>query len=135
MRNYELAVVLNPELSDDALTTLQGKVADWIAAAGGAVVRLDYWGRRRLAYPIGKKREGAYVFWYVQMPPDAPAVVERKLRIEEDVMRFLFVRHEEMPAAPVVAVAAEEPAGRAGAAEPVLDALKPGVDEPDAATA
>ena len=135
MRNYELAVVLNPELSDDALTTLQGKVADWIAAAGGAVVRLDYWGRRRLAYPIGKKREGAYVFWYVQMPPDAPAVVERKLRIEEDVMRFLFVRHEEMPAAPVVPAPAEEPAIRTGVAQPAAPVLEAGVDEPDAAAA
>ena len=135
MRNYELAVVLNPELSDDALTTLQGKVAEWIAAAGGEVARLDYWGRRRLAYPIGKKREGAYVFWFVRMPPDAPAVVERKLRIEEDVMRFLFVRHEEMPAAPVVPAPAEEPAARAGVAQPAAPVLEAGVDEPDAAAA
>lgn len=135
MRNYELAVVLNPELSDDALSTLQGKVADWLAAAGGEVARVDYWGRRRLAYPIGKKREGAYVFWFVRLPPEAPAVVERKLRIDEDVMRFLFVRHEEMPAAPVVLEPADEPAARAGVAQPAAPVLEAGVDEPDAATA
>lgn len=135
MRNYELAVVLNPELSDDALSTLQGKVADWLAAAGGEVARVDYWGRRRLAYPIGKKREGAYVFWFVRLPPEAPAVVERKLRIDEDVMRFLFVRHEEMPAAPVVPEPADEPAARAGVAPPDAPVLEAGVDEPDAATA
>ena len=62
MRTYELAVVLNPELSDDALTSLQGKVADWIAAAGGEVARVEYWGRRRLAYPIGKSAKGLMYF-------------------------------------------------------------------------
>ncbi len=89
MRNYEIAYIADPDLDEASLAALEEKVKGWIEAAGGAVVKVDRWGKRRLAYPIRKRRDGVYTFIYANMPPQAGIPVEGNLRLTEQIMRFL----------------------------------------------
>ena len=97
MRDYEIASILSLNLDESGLAALTERIASWIAAAGGEVASVDNWGRRKLAYPIKKQREGHYVFWSASLPPAAPAEIERQMRLNEDVLRFMVVRAELPP--------------------------------------
>lgn len=90
MRDYELAYIADPELDDEALDALEEKVKGWIESAGGNVVNVDRWGKRRLAYPIAKKSEGYYVFVKTKLPPQGGEALERDLVLNEQVLRFLI---------------------------------------------
>jgi small subunit ribosomal protein S6 len=95
MRNYEVAVIVNPDLDDQAIQALEEKLKGWISAADGQAVDVERWGRRRLAYPIDGNRDGYYFFVNSQMPPQATASLERELGLNEDVMRFMITLREE----------------------------------------
>ncbi len=69
MRNYELAYIADPDLDEQALLSLEEKVKGWIQAAGGEVVKIDRWGKRRLAYSIKKRVEGFYTIVTALLPP------------------------------------------------------------------
>ena len=92
MRNYEVAFIAHPELDEASLNTLVEKAKGWVSATGGQVTQVDLWGRRRLAYPIHKQREGQYILMQTQMEAAATHEVERNLRLTEQVMRFQIVR-------------------------------------------
>ena len=62
MRDYELIYIVHPELDETAVKELTTKIQGWITDAGGSISKLDFWGKRRLAYPIRKQIEGQYVF-------------------------------------------------------------------------
>jgi small subunit ribosomal protein S6 len=90
MRDYELVFIAHPELDENALTALIEKVKSWIVDGGGSVVKIDVWGRRRMAYAIRKQREGQYVFFQINMAPSSTREFERNLRFAEPVMRYLL---------------------------------------------
>jgi len=94
MRNYELAFIVDPELEEQALTDLEEKVKGWIEAAGGKLTEINRWGKRRLAYPINKKTDGYYFFITIEMPPPAGALIERDLRLTEQILRFMITLKE-----------------------------------------
>lgn len=94
MRNYELAYIADPDLDENALTALDEKIKGWIEAAGGSVVKVDRWGKRRLAYTIKKRHDGHYVFVQAALPPQAGTIVERNLRLTEQIMRFMITLQE-----------------------------------------
>ncbi len=94
MRNYEVAYISDSDLEEQAQTELEERVHGWIEAAEGKVVRVDRWGRRRLAYPINKKPDGFYVFIHAQLPPGAVGAVERDLKLNESVLRFMVTAQE-----------------------------------------
>ena len=91
MNNYELTVIIHPDLDDEAIEQALGKIKEWITASGGKIEKIDNWGKRRLAYEIQKQNEGVYFLHYVSMPATAIAELERNLRILEPVMRYLIV--------------------------------------------
>lgn len=95
MRDYEVALIAQPDLDESSLNNLIEKAKGWITAAGGQVTKVDIWGRRRMAYAIRKQREGLYVFIFAQMTPAATREVERSLRFTEQILRFLIVRADE----------------------------------------
>lgn len=95
MRDYELVYIINPQLVDDGLTGVMEKVSQFIATRGGQVDRVDTWGRRRLAYPIGSFREGTYVLTQFKMEPTQAAELETSLRTAEDIIRHLVIRLDE----------------------------------------
>jgi len=90
MRDYELILIIQPDLEDTSVNELVEKVKGWIVEAGGSIVKVDFWGKRRLAYLIKKQREGQYVHVKIQMPPVFSTQLERNLRFQEPVMRFLI---------------------------------------------
>lgn len=90
MRNYELVCVVQPELDETAFNGVVEKIKGWIGEAGGRVDKVDVWGKRRMAYPIRKQRDGNYVLLNVALPPKAAAGLERNLRFLEPVMRHML---------------------------------------------
>jgi small subunit ribosomal protein S6 len=90
MREYELVFVVHPDLDDSAFHDLVDRVKSWIAAGGGQVSQVDLWGKRKLAYPIRKQSEGQYVLMRTQMPPAYCSQLERNLRLQEPVLRYLM---------------------------------------------
>jgi small subunit ribosomal protein S6 len=95
MRLYELGLILRVDKAEDELAELVETIKGWIANQEGTIVKEDVRGRRRLAYPIAKQRDGYYIFYEIELPPSAPAEIERNLNISEDVLRYLFIRSDE----------------------------------------
>lgn len=95
MNKYELALVINGKLADEARDEALEKVKGYIERFGGSIVNVDDWGKRRLAYEIQKMREGFYYFITFESEPESPAQIEARIRIMETVIRFLIVRVEE----------------------------------------
>lgn len=95
MRAYEVVVVVRADLSDQDRSVQIETFKGWIAAKGGSITQIDHWGRRRLAYPISKQRDGYYLLMKAEMPASALGEIERNLRISENVLRFLITREDE----------------------------------------
>jgi small subunit ribosomal protein S6 len=94
MRRYELMLVVRPDTPDEQVQALLDRATRLIAAAGGQIVKVSPWGRRRLAYPIGQYREGSYFLVLFDAPASAVLELERSLNITEEVMRHLVTRVE-----------------------------------------
>ncbi|GIK08576.1 MAG: 30S ribosomal protein S6 [Anaerolineaceae bacterium] len=90
MRNYELVCIIQPELDETAFNGVVDKVKGWVGEAGGNVDKVDVWGKRRLATPIRKQRDGQYVLLNIAIPPTATVELERNLRFLEPVMRHML---------------------------------------------
>ncbi len=94
MNKYELAVVLSPKLEDDERTDEMEKIKDIIVRFGGTVNDVDEWGKRKLAYDIQHMKEGYYYFIHFESEPTCPAEVESRVRIRENVIRYLCVKQD-----------------------------------------
>ncbi len=94
MNKYELAVVVNAKLEDEERDATLEKVKGYIARFGGTVVDVDDWGKKRLAYEIKHMNEGFYYFIHFESDGTCPAEVERRIRIMENVLRYLCVRQD-----------------------------------------
>ncbi len=96
-RTYELALVLDPTLSDEEQVGLVDEVKKMVSSKGVEVVKEESWGKRKLAYPVKKANEGRYVFLYVVGEGGVPPVaeVEKRLNQNERVLRYLWVRTDE----------------------------------------
>ncbi len=94
MRRYELMLVLRPDVADDKSQALIDRTTRGISASGGQIVKVAPWGRRRLAYPIDRHREGSYHIILFEAPSDAIVELEHTLLITEEVLRHLVTRVE-----------------------------------------
>ncbi len=90
-RDYDLGIVINPDVGDDQARATVERITQVIASNGGRLVRVNAVGRRRLAYPIEHHRDGLYFFFDLALPPTTVAEVERTLRVNEDIIRHLLV--------------------------------------------
>jgi small subunit ribosomal protein S6 len=95
MREYELTFIVRFDLEEPDLTDVTDRVKELISDNSGEVVKVDLWGKRRLAYPINNMREGQYVFMLTKLPARAIVDLDRALNFMEPVMRHLFVRADE----------------------------------------
>lgn len=92
MRRYELMLVLRPDAPDERSSAVIDRTTRYVVAEGGQIVKVAPWGRRRLAYPIERYREGSYHIIVFEAPAEAIVELERSLQITEDVLRYLVVR-------------------------------------------
>jgi small subunit ribosomal protein S6 len=95
MRNYELAFIIEPNKDEEGVTGVVDRVSELVKAVDGNVASVDVWGRRQLAYPIKKHREGTYVLVDAVMPPAGLVELERNLKLTEPIIRYLLVLNEE----------------------------------------
>ena len=94
MRDYEVALIVRPDLDEAAFKDVVEKVKSWITEAGGQVGKVDAWGKRKMAYAIRKQTEGQYVFMKTNMEPVFCTQLERNLRLQEPVMRFMITAED-----------------------------------------
>ena len=95
MNKYELALVVNAKIDDDARAAVVEKAKDYITRAGGKLGEVEDWGKQKLAYEIQKMNVGYYYFIPFDAEPTVPAVIEADVRIMDNVLRFLIVRKDE----------------------------------------
>ena len=92
MSKYELALVVNAKIEDEAREAVVEKAKGYVARYGGTVTEVEEWGKKRLAYEVQKMREGFYYFIQFEADATCPAEVERQIRIIEHVMKYLVVK-------------------------------------------
>ena len=91
MNKYEMAVVINGKLEEDAKNAVLDKVKALIERFEGTIKNVDEWGKKRFAYEIQKSKEGYYNFIKFEAEPTAPAEIEHRMRIMDGVVRYLIV--------------------------------------------
>lgn len=94
MNKYEIALVLNAQIEDDARAATIERVKEYVERFGGKIIDVDEWGKQRLAYEIQKMREGYYYFIHFESEPTVPGELEQTLRIMDNVIRYLVVSWE-----------------------------------------
>jgi small subunit ribosomal protein S6 len=94
-KQYELVYIAAPESTEEQLTELQTQVTGIVSRLGGVVDRTENWGRRRLAYQIGRHKEGIYVLDVISGGGDIIKELDRRLKVSDRVIRHLIVRVDE----------------------------------------
>ena len=94
MNKYELAVVVSAKIEDEERAAVVDKCKALIERFGGTITNVDDWGKKRLAYEIQKMKEGFYYFIQFEAESSAPAVIESRIRIMDNVLRYLVVKNE-----------------------------------------
>ena len=92
MNKYENLYVINAELSEEEIKSIVEKFAKVITDNGGEIEKIDEWGKRRLAYPINYQTEGYYVLVLFAAPGEVPAELQRNLKNDERIMRYVVER-------------------------------------------
>jgi small subunit ribosomal protein S6 len=111
-RDYELGFILNPEVSEEQSNAILERIQQVVTNNDGQVVRINQWGRRRLAYPIQHQRDGFYVFFDMILTPETVSELDRNLKVTEEVLRHIIIRRDPK----VVQQEREEREARAAAA-------------------
>lgn len=113
MKNYEMVLIFDPTLADEAVEAEIKKTEEIIQKLQGKVLGVDKWGRRKLAYEIKRKREGHFAIFNFQGDSKAVSELDRALKIYEPVLRHMIVRQElplpKVKEEPKVAVKEETP--------------------------
>jgi small subunit ribosomal protein S6 len=92
MRQYEMMVILDPEIEERTVAPSLDKYLSVVTTAGGSIDKIDIWGRRRLSFDIKKKSEGIYAVVDFTATPDTAKELDRQLRLNEVVLRTKIVR-------------------------------------------
>jgi small subunit ribosomal protein S6 len=107
-REYETIFILKADVSRESSESISTRVTDVVAREGGKLTRMENWGRRRLAYPVGKQKRGVYVYLKYIGKGGIVSELERNLRLQDDVIKYQTVKLREEVARDSVVVAAED---------------------------
>ncbi len=102
MRKYETIYILQPDLNEDEIKVIADKVQDVIASYKGVFYRLEDWGIRKLAYIVKKNARGRYLYLRYDGNSELIAELERRLRLDEKVLRYQSVNITDLPEKPVL---------------------------------
>ena len=94
MNKYELVLVVNAKIEDDARAAVVEKAKAYVTRFGGTVTEVEDWGKKKLAYEIQKMKEGFFYFIQFDAAGTAPAEIEARVRIMDNVLRYLVVRQD-----------------------------------------
>lgn len=91
IKSYESVVIINAALEDEQIEATISRLQEVITTHGGEIFDIDRWGRKRLAYPIQKAKSGYYVIFRFNAPTNLISTLERSLRLDENVIRYLTI--------------------------------------------
>ena len=131
MSFYESVFIARQDIPATQVEALTTAFADIISANGGKVTKTEQWGLRTLAFRINKNKKGHYVLFNIDAPAAAINEMERNMRLNEDVLRFLTVRVEELEAGPSAMLRKDERADRPFGERTFGDRPDRGGDRPD----
>ena len=94
MNKYELVLVVNAKIEDDARAAVVEKAKAYVTRFGGTVTEVEDWGKKKLAYEIQHMKEGFYYFTQFEADAACPAELEKRVRIMDNVLRYLVVRKD-----------------------------------------
>jgi len=94
-RVYEILFIADPNLGEPEVDALAAQIQGHVEKEGGRIQKVEKWGKKRLAYLIGKHREGSYVLIVAEAPPTLVREVERRIRVTDGVIKFMTVRVDE----------------------------------------
>lgn len=97
LRDYEMVLIVNPEIMDEALDNTIDKISKFITENGGTISDAERWGKRKLAYPIKRFMEGNYVLTRFQLKPTSCKEFESKLQVSEEILRHLLINLGDSP--------------------------------------
>ena len=92
MNKYELALIVSAKIEDDARAAVVEKAKEYITRFGGTVTEVEDWGKKKLAYEIGKNKEGNYVVFDFTANPSLIAELERNYRITDEIIKFIVIK-------------------------------------------
>lgn len=92
MNKYELVLVVNAKIEDDLRAATVEKAKDYVTRFGGTITEVEDWGKKRLAYEVQKMKEGYYYFVHFDAEAATPGELEQRVRIMDNVLRYLCVR-------------------------------------------
>ncbi|MCX8070314.1 MAG: 30S ribosomal protein S6 [Thermodesulfovibrionales bacterium] len=92
MNFYEIAVILNPNLSEDEIKSSVEKISNIITSNGGEMLKVDNWGKRKLAYELNKQKFGLYIFFLFKSPSQTIKKIEDYFKVYDIVIKFLVIR-------------------------------------------
>ena len=92
LNSYETVTIFRSELSEEQESALTGRVEEIIKQFKGNVVKFEPWGKKRLAYPIDKNLKGKYFYWQYEALSDVVSELERNLKLNDSILRFLTIR-------------------------------------------
>jgi len=92
LRDYELVLIISPEVPGDKFDTVIDNVSQFITGKGGIISDVEQWGKRRLAYPIKHFEEGSYVLSRFKLKPTLSKELEANLQISEEILRHLLIK-------------------------------------------
>lgn len=118
MNIYENIVILNASLSDEDLETATGKIKDLIAKSGGEMLKIDVWGRKKLADEIKKHKKGFYILFVFRADPSLIKKVEDYYKVFDPVIKYMMIRLEKKQAAHVINVLSQAEAMAKAEAKP-----------------
>lgn len=95
LRTYEALFIVSPEVDDDSIQAIARETENLVIKSGGAIVRSEVWGRRRLAYKVKKFSEGIYILIRFQSSPNFIARLENYFRLSEQIIRYIVVYFDE----------------------------------------
>ena len=95
MHEYELVVVIDPEIVEEDVPAVIERVTTAVTTRGGEIVEVQPWGRRRLAYPIRRRTEGNYVMSQIKLDPARAHELESGFKISDEILRHLLIRTDE----------------------------------------
>lgn len=99
MREYESIFVLNPAADEAQVDAELAKIREFLASQNSEITEIQKWGRRKMAYEVNKNKEGVYTLIRFNSGPDVPAELNRRFRLNENMLRFLTVLYEKPPVA------------------------------------
>jgi small subunit ribosomal protein S6 len=94
-RTYEILFIADPNLGEPEVDALTALIQGYVEKVGGRIQKVEKWGKKRLAYLIGKHREGSYVLIVAEGPAALVREVERRIRVTDGVVKFMTVRVDE----------------------------------------